>query len=96
MTFRFLSPAQQDLAEAVDYYERAVPGLGLDFVDEIERTVQRILMQPEAWTRVSPHHRRCRTRRFPFGLFYSVDGDVVIIAAVMNLQRHPDSWKTRV
>jgi len=95
VTFRFLSPAQQDLADAVDYYEQAVSGLGLDFLDEIERSVQRILMQPEAWTQVSLHHRRCRMRRFPFGLIYSVEGDAIVIVAVMNLHRHPDSWKRR-
>ncbi len=50
MTYRFLSPAQRDLAEAVDYYEGASPGLGLEFLDEIERTVSRILLNPEAWT----------------------------------------------
>jgi hypothetical protein len=58
VTYRFLSPAQQDLAEAVEYYESAVPGLGLDFLDEFERTVGRILLHPEAWTRIAEHHRR--------------------------------------
>ena len=96
MTYRFLSPAQQDLAEAVQYYERAAAGLGLEFLDEIERTVERILLHPEAWTRVSEHHRRCRTRRFPYGLIYIVEKDVVIIAAVMNLRRHPKTWRERL
>ena len=95
MTYRFLSPAQQELAEAIDYYERAVPGLGLEFLDEVERTVNRILLQPEAWVRVADRHRRCRTRRFPYGLIYCVEGDAVIITAVFNLRRHPASWKGR-
>ena len=96
MTYRFLSPAQQDLAEAVEYYERAVPGLGLAFLEEIERTVNRILLFPEAWTKVSERHRRCRTRRFPYGLLYTVEQDVIIVTAVMNLRRHPDTWKKRL
>jgi hypothetical protein len=83
------------LAEAVEYYEKAVPGLGIEFLDEVERTVNRILLQPEAWTRFSDRHRRCRTRRFPFGLLYSIEQDVILITAVMNLRRHPDSWKNR-
>ena len=95
MTYRFLSPAQQDLAQAMAYYEAAVPGLGLEFVDELERTVHRILLQPEAWTRVSENHRRCRMRRFPYGLIYSLEGDAVIFVAVFHLHRHPDSWKRR-
>lgn len=95
MTYRFLSPAQQDLTRAVDYYEEAVPGLGLDFLDELERTVRRILLQPEAWTRVSDNHRRCRMRRFPYGVIYTLDASEVLIVAVFNLHRHPGAWKDR-
>lgn len=95
MTYRFLSPAEQDLAEAVSYYERAEPGLGVEFLDEVERTVRRILLNPHAWTKVSENHRRCRTRRFPFGLIYAIEGETIVISAVMHLSRHPDWWKSR-
>lgn len=92
MTYRFLSPAQRELAEAIEYYERAVPGLGLEFLEEVERTINRILLQPEAWQRVSDRLRRCRTRRFPYGLIYSVEEGVVIILAVFHLRRRPEAW----
>jgi plasmid stabilization system protein ParE len=95
MTYRFLSPAQQELARAMEYYDRSVPGLGLQFLDELERTVHRILLQPEAWTRLSENHRRCRMRRFPYGVIYSLERDTVLIVAVFHLHRHPDSWKER-
>lgn len=96
MTWRFLSPAERDVAEALAYYERASPGLGLAFLDELESTVRRILLQPEAWARVSLHHRRCRMRRFPYGVIYSIQGEVILIAAVFHLRRHPDSWKKQL
>ena len=96
MTYRFLSPAQTDLAEAMEYYDRASPGLDLEFLREVERTVQRIVLNPEAWTRVSAHSRRCRTRRFPYGVFYVIHNQEAVILAVLDLRRHPDSWRTRV
>ena len=96
MTYRFLSPAQSDLAQAMDYYERASPGLGLEFLTEVERTVQRIVLNPEAWMKVSANSRRCRTRRFPYGVFYLIHDAEVVIAGVMDLRRHPDSWRTRI
>lgn len=65
MTYRFLAPAECDFAEATDYYDRAVPGLGLEFLKEVERTIARILRHPQAWTKISEHQRKCRTRRFP-------------------------------
>ena len=32
MSFRFLSPALDELAEAAEFYEQRVPGLGADFI----------------------------------------------------------------
>lgn len=84
------------MAQAMDYYDRASPGLGLEFVAEVERTVQRIVRNPDAWTKVSTHSRRCRTRRFPYGIFYSVHESQVLISGVMDLRRHPDSWRNRI
>ena len=96
MTFRFLSPAESDLTQAMDYYDRASPGLGLEFLNEVERTVQRILLNPEDWTEVSAHSRTCRTRRFPYGVFYSIQEGEVVILGVMDLRRHRASWRTRI
>lgn len=96
MTYTFLSPAQSELAEAIAYYEAAVPGLGSRFLNEVERTIQRILSQPEAWTKVSEMQRRCRTRRFPYGIIYAIEQDVIVITAVMNLRRHPNCWRDRI
>ena len=84
------------MATVMEYYDRASPGLGLEFLSEVERTTGRIVLNPEAWTKVSAHCRRCRTRRFPYGVFYSIEGDLVVISAVMDLRRHPASWRTRI
>jgi len=96
VTFRFLSPAEREIEEAVEYYEAVSSGLGLEFLEEVERTIVRILKHPSAWAKVSERQRRCRTRRFPYGLIYAVQDDAVVITAVMNLRRHPDSWRGRV
>ena len=95
MTYRFLLAAKRDLAEAAEYYDRAVPGLGLEFLDEVERTISRILRHPQAWHRVSENHRKCRMRRFSYGIIYAIEGDIVTISAVMHNRRHPDYWKSR-
>jgi hypothetical protein len=94
--YRLLSPAQRDLAAGMEYYDQASPGLGLEFVMEVERTIGRILLQPEAWTKVSATCRRCRTRRFPYGVFYWIERDEVVVSGVMDLRRHPDSWRSRI
>lgn len=70
-------------------------GLGEDFSLEVNATVQNILSYADAWPIVEDDVRRCLTRRFPYGVLYSIETDRVYILAVMHLHRHPDYWKTR-
>ena len=85
MTYRFLAIAEQELDEAIAFYESASPGLGLELLDEVERTIKRILRNPDAWAIVSEKQRRCRTRRFPYGLIYHHSGNEILVAAFMHL-----------
>jgi hypothetical protein len=39
VTYRILSPALVELAEAAEYYESKAPGLGGDFIREAERVI---------------------------------------------------------
>ena len=36
MSYRFLSPALTELTEAAEFYEKSIPGLGADFIDEVD------------------------------------------------------------
>ena len=93
MNARFTSSAETELREAAAFYEGAENGLGARFLDEVETAVARILANPEAWAPMSPRTRRCRTRRFPFGLFYQIRTDEILIVSVMDLRRDPRSWE---
>lgn len=92
-TYRFTSAALPELKEAMTYYEREQPGLGLAFLNEIDSAVNRILRFPHAWHPVSARSRRCRTHRFPFGLLYQIRTDEILITAVMDLRRDPRLWR---
>ena len=39
--------------------------------------------------------RRAVVHRFPFGMFYRVAEDSVVVLAVMHGSRHPRRWKIR-
>ena len=93
MTHRFLSPALRELAEAAEYYESKQRGLGADFLHEVETAIGRIMLHPEAWMKLSPNTRRCRTHRFPHGVIYQIRGNEVLIVSVMDLRRRPNSWR---
>jgi hypothetical protein len=90
---RFASPAELELKEAMEFYESARTGLGAEFLVEVEATANLIESFPLAWTSLSPRTRRCRTHRFPYGLFYQVRNDEILIVSVMDLRRDPKRWE---
>ena len=95
MKLKLLKAARADAAEAIVYYNGQEPGLGADFASEVRKTVERILQYPNAWAQVSKRTRRCQVNRFPYGVFYSLKTDVVVVIAVLHSHRQPQTWQTR-
>lgn len=96
MTYSFLAPARDELEEAIRFYDQRRVGLGDEFAEEVESTIKRILDHPRAWHPVSPRARRCRTRRFPYGVIYQIRDDQILIVAIMRLKRKPGNWQSRI
>lgn len=96
MPYRFLLPAALELERAADYYRHADIAIATRFLDEVDATIRRILAYPFAWMPVDSGIRRSRVKRFPFGVVYFVESDLVVIVSVMNLHRHPDSWRSNL
>jgi len=93
---RVLEVAQQELDEAIAYYNSQAPGLGDAFLLEAVAAIDRIRRYPHAWHPLGESTRRCRLRRFPYGLIYHEDKGEVLIVAVAHSHRRPDYWRDRV
>jgi len=96
MKIEFLSIAELELKDAFNYYNEQSEGLGFEFLLEVQKTIDRIIQFPEAWTKLSKRTRRCRYKRFPYGIIYQIREDLILIIAVMHLHRKPNSWKERI
>jgi hypothetical protein len=82
--------------QSLIYIGREGEGFGYEFAKEVANTISRILRYPEAWTKLSKRTRRCRTRRFPYGVIYQIRGNKILIVAVAHLRREPWYWSDRV
>lgn len=96
MNYIFHPDAKKEFVQAIDYYEDCQAGRGIEFLEEVYSTIQRILSFPEAWTPLSVNSRRCLTTRFPYGIIYQIlDKNTIRIIAVMQLNQKPDYWQER-
>lgn len=96
MKIRVLTSAEQELAEAVNYYNEQSPGLGYEFAAEVKNTLNRIVSFPNAWPLFSTRSRRCIANKFPYGVLYQMRPDHILIVAIMHLKRDPKKWQERL
>jgi len=96
MIIRLLTPAQAELDEAVAWYADQAPGLGDAFLLETLKAIKLIEQFPRAWHPLTPQIRRCRLRRFPYSVVYTVDGDDLLVLAIAHQHRKPSYWRSRM
>ena len=95
MTWKFLPRAAEEYLEITQYYADIELELGVSFVDHVEAGIERILANPKAWPEVDPGIRRHLIQRFPYGIFFRIDGDLILIVALMHTRRRPGRWRER-
>jgi len=93
MNIRLVSSAEAEVMDAVRYYERHQPGLGAEFLDELETYLSLVATAPERPTLRHSGYRRVNLKRFPHYLAYTVEAGEVVVLAVAHAARKPDSWK---
>lgn len=91
----FLPPAEEEMAAAARYYEVRSSGLGAEFLDEVQRSAKALSANPLAAPLVKEGVRRRLLKRFPFGILYAIEPDVILVLAVMHLRRKPGYWESR-
>ncbi|MEI6423351.1 MAG: type II toxin-antitoxin system RelE/ParE family toxin [Lentisphaerota bacterium] len=91
-----LAVAEQELSEAITYYNLECPGLGYELAIEAKESLNRINSFPEAWPPFSRTTRRCLINRFPYGILYRKNEDEIIVYSIMHLKRNPENWFKRL
>jgi plasmid stabilization system protein ParE len=86
------SRAKADIRRAAKWYEKQREGLGVDFVSEADNAIRRIEANPEQFQVIHEDIRHAITRRFPYGVFYRIRNDRIVISAVLHLERSDVPW----
>jgi toxin ParE1/3/4 len=85
--------AERDLVEAYKWYEEKIPGLGTDFLAVIERSLKSIQENPARFPVMYRNVHRALMRRFPYGIFYFLEEESIVVLAVLHTARNPSKWR---
>lgn len=88
--------ADDDVAEAYNFYEGCEPGLGEDFLRCVEARVLTIQRHPQLYPVAVDEFRRALVRRFPYEIFYEAGDDAIIIYSVFHCSQDPQKWRSRL
>jgi hypothetical protein len=96
MNLHVLKVAEDELNEAVAYYEEIEPGLGSALKEEARETFQWIRNNPELPRLRSKGYRRVNLKIFPYYVAYFVWSDIIwICASLMRAGAQRIGWPAK-
>ena len=87
--------AEADFTSASWWYQQIDPNLVSRFMVESRATLARIAQFPYQFPLVNGTIRRALLKRFPYGIYYSLDHDEVSVTAILHQRRSDDIWNHR-
>lgn len=91
----FRPAARAEFDGATLWYEDRQPGLGIQFLAEIDRAVDLASKYPDRYPIKHSEIRCIRAHRFPYSIFYIVEAERIVVLAVFHARRDPAIWKAR-
>jgi len=95
MKIRILPEAERDLDIGAEFYESQRQGAGTRFIRSLLEDIDGL----ERHGGVHAKHRgfhRAMSHRFPFAIFYDLNGDVIDIYAVLDCRQDPATIDDRL
>lgn len=87
----FLLSADIDIQKAYEFYENYQTGRGIVFMQHLDAAFSHLRQFPEIGRVFHGNYRRLLIRRFPYGIFYTIEGVRIIVAWIMDLRQDPET-----
>ena len=94
MNIEILDQAAEDLIEGFHFYEEQQAGLGAYFLTNLYGDIESLRLYAGIHRQAYKNYHRLLAKRFPFAVFYTVQGDTAFIRAVVDCRREP-AWIRR-
>lgn len=87
--------ADRDIEATFHWYKDEQTELGESFLDELRATYDRILKGPLKYQALRAGIRRALLRRFPYAVYFAIEGHIIVVLAVLHASRDPAEWQRR-
>lgn len=88
--------AELDVAEAMDWYNEQSPGLGETFLEDFAQVLKRLSDSPLIYQVMYRGSRRVQLLRFPYLVWFRVQGPVVTVRACLHGSDNPAKVRKRL
>jgi plasmid stabilization system protein ParE len=89
------SRADSEVEATFAWYERKRPGLGDEFLDELQAAYTRIVSGPLRYQVLRGGVRHASLRRFPYAVYFTIHGEEMSVFAVVYASCDPSEWQRR-
>ena len=89
----FRPEARRDIVRATKWYAKDNARLGESFGNAVDAAVETLIQNPYLYAIVTRQTRRARVPGFPYGLYYRIAEDHVVVTACSHFRRHPRHWR---
>lgn len=88
---RILASASQDLVDGYRFYEEQAEGVGAYFLDSLYSDIDSLIINAGIHPIHFGKYHRLLSKRFPFAVYYRIEGQIALVYAVLDCRRKP-AW----
>lgn len=83
--------ARLEMEEAAIWFEQQKQGLGIQFIEEVEKELVLIQNSPKLFARRKKNYRECLVKPFPFLIVYRIDQvkESIVVLSVFHTSKNP-------
>jgi plasmid stabilization system protein ParE len=81
--------AREDLKDAMFWYETQQQNLGMQFLQEVRKTIQLIVKNPKHFRKIAKEYRQTKVNIFPYIIIYELINNKIVIFRIFHTSRNP-------
>lgn len=92
-TLRVSPKAAREIRTAKAWYSARNPAAARAFAEELDSSLQSLIVSPDRWPKFSPAVRRYVMPRFAFNVLYRIRDNEILVLAIAHQRRRPGYWE---